>query len=47
MTFLKTGKINYSDIRVKIDIAKILSSQTQIVLFKIEQPTSYAVGKNY
>ena len=47
VTFLKTGKIYYFDIRVKIDIAMILSSQTQIVLFKIEQPTSYTVGKNY
>ena len=47
VTFLKTGKIYYFDIRVKIDIAMILSSQTQIVLFKIEQPTSYTIGKNY
>ena len=47
VTFLKTGKIYYFDIRIKIDIAMILSSQTQIVLFKIEQPTSYTVGKNY
>ena len=39
VTFLKTGKICYSDIRVKIDIAMILSSQAQIVSSKIARAT--------
>ena len=39
MTFLKIGKISYSDIRVKIDIAMILSSQAQIFSFKIARAT--------
>ena len=39
VTVLKTGKTSYTDIRVKIDIAMILSSQTQIVSFKIARAT--------
>ena len=35
ITFLKTEKVQYSDIWVKIDIAIMLSLQTQIVWLQI------------
>ena len=39
VTLLQTEKISYSDVRVKIDLAMILSSQIRIVSFKIARAT--------